>query len=107
MADFEEHLDALDDLGVEVAALSVDSEEDAAATVERLEVEYPVAYGADLEEVAEKTGAYADRERGHLQPASFILKDGRIVHVTYSSGPLGRLRAEKAIALVEYRSSGP
>ncbi len=105
MADFEEHLDRLDELGVEVVAFSVDSEEDAAGTVERLDLEYPIGHGANLGEVVAKTGAYADREEGYLQPTSFILRDGRIANVTYSSGPLGRLRAEKVIALVEHVAS--
>lgn len=102
MADFQEHLRRLQAAGAAVYALSVDSEEDAEKTVSRHDLEYPVCWGLDGEEVAAKIGAYRDPEAGHLQATSFILHDGRVMHVTYSSGPLGRLQAEHAIGFIEY-----
>jgi alkyl hydroperoxide reductase subunit AhpC len=40
--------------------------------------------------------------RPHLQPASFILgPDGRIAHVVYSSGKVGRLTAGDALTIVK------
>ena len=106
MADFEEHLDALDGLGVKVYALSVDSEKDAGKTVERHDLTFPVGFGLDGEDVATRTGAFRDPEKGHLQATSFILQDGRVVHATYSSGPLGRLQAEHVVGFVEYVQKG-
>jgi peroxiredoxin len=96
----------LTELGVRVYALSVDSRKDAAKTVKRHDLSFPVGYGLDLDEVVRKIGAYADREKGHLQATSFILRDGAVVHATYSSGPLGRLQAEHVAGFVEYVSKG-
>lgn len=102
MADFEEHLEDLRDAGADVYALSVDPRDEAAKTVERHGLEYPVGYGLDGDEVVEKTGAYRDEEAGHLQATSFILRDGRVMHATYSSGPLGRLQAENVVGFIQY-----
>jgi peroxiredoxin len=106
LADFQEHLDGLEQLGVKVCALSVDEEEDAERTVRRHELGFPVGWGLDVDEVASKTGAYSDDEGGYLHATSFILRDGRVTHATYSSGPLGRLRAEHVIAFVRHASQG-
>ena len=106
MADFQKHLDRLHNLGVETYALSTDTEEDAAKTVDRHKLTFPVGWGLDGEEVTAKTGAYRDPEKGHLQATSFILRDGRVMHASYSSGPLGRLSAEHVAGLVEYIRKG-
>lgn len=106
MADFEKHFERLSELGVSVYAFSTDSEADATKTVERHKLEYPVGWGLDGAAVGERTGAYVDPEKGHLQATSFILQDGRVMHVTYSSGPLGRLQAEHVVGFVEYVRGG-
>jgi peroxiredoxin len=102
LADFQEHLERFEELDTSVCALSVDGEEEAQKTVSRHRLEYSVCWGLDGEEVAAKTGAYRDTERGHLQATSFILRDGTVMHATYSSGPLGRLQAEHAVGFIEY-----
>ncbi len=68
--------------------------------VERHKVNFPVVYGLDVREEAEKIGAYFDSENGYFQPANFILRKGRVFHATYSSGPLGRLQAQHVLMLV-------
>ncbi len=83
-------------------ALSVDKEEDARTMVERHKVGFPVVYGLDVRKEAEKIGAYFDSEGGYFQPANFILRNGRVVQVTYSSGPLGRLQAQHILMLVDH-----
>jgi peroxiredoxin len=102
LADFQTHLARLIRSSVEVYALSVDSKEDAARTVQRHGLEFHVGWGLDSDEVVSKTGAYRDPEAGYLHPTSFILQDGKVAHATYSSGPLGRLQAEHTIAFIEY-----
>jgi peroxiredoxin len=106
LADFEEHQDAIGDLDAALYALSAESEEEANTTVSKLGLSYPVGFGLDIDEVAEKTGAYRDEEGGYLQATSFILRDGQVMHATYSSGPLGRLSAENAAAFIEHSQSG-
>ncbi len=83
-------------------ALSVDKEQDARTMVERHRVGFPVVYRLDVRKEAEKIGAYFDSENGYFQPANFILRNGRVVQVTYSSGPLGRLQAQHVLMLVDH-----
>lgn len=101
MADYEDALDDLQDLDVEVVAASVDSREDAAKTVEDLELDFPVAWGLDAGEISRRLGAYA-HEDGYLQPLNVLLRDGEVEQVTYSSGPLGRLQPDEVLQWVEY-----
>ena len=70
--------------------------------VERHRGGFPVVYGLDVRKDAEKIGAYFDSEGGYFQPANFILRNGRVIQVTYSSGPLGRLQAEHVLVLVTH-----
>jgi len=87
--------------------LSVDKEEDARTMVEKHHAEFPVVYGLDVRTEAEKIDAYFDSENGYFQPANFILRDGKVVQATYSSGPLGRLQAEQVLMLIDhYRKEG-
>ncbi len=83
-------------------ALSVDNEEDARKMVERHKIGFPVVYGLDVRKEAEKIGAYFDSENGYFQPANFILRNGKVVQATYSSGPLGRLQAEQVLMLIDH-----
>ncbi len=87
--------------GVEVIAASVDSRDDAADTVDDLELDFPVAWGLDAGEIVRRYGAYA-HEDGYLQPLNILLLDGEIEQVTYSSGPLGRLQPDEVLDWVEY-----
>jgi len=86
---------------VDVIAASVDSRDDAAKTVDDLELDFTVAWGLDAEEIARRFGAYT-HEDGYLQPLNILLRDGEIEQVTYSSGPLGRLQPEEVLQWVEY-----
>lgn len=70
--------------------------------VEKHKARFPVVYGLDVRNEAEKIGAYFDSENGYFQPANFILRDGKVVQATYSSGPLGRLQAEQVLMLVDH-----
>jgi len=75
--------------------------------VERHKIVFPVVYGLDLRKEAEKIGSYFDSEHGYFQPANFILRNGKVVQATYSSGPLGRLQAEQVLMLIDhYRKEG-
>ena len=82
--------------------MSVDKEEDARKLVEKHKAGFPVVYGLNVKEEAEKIGAYFDDEHGYFQPANFILHDGKVVQATYSSGPLGRLQAEQVLMLIDH-----
>lgn len=69
---------------------------------EKHEIGFPVVYGLDVRKEADRMGAYFDSENGYFQPANFILRDGKVVQATYSSGPLGRLQAEHVLMLIDH-----
>ena len=102
MADFGGHQEQFKQEDIGIVALSVDKEEDARKMVEKHELIFPVIYGLDVRTEADKIGAYFDSENGYFQPANFILRNGKVVHTTYSSGPLGRLQAEHVPMFVDW-----
>ncbi len=102
MADIQTHKAALDDLDVRVVALSSDTKDGAAGTVEKLGLEFTVLYGLDPATTSQLIGCYTGIHDGspHIQPASFVLDgDGGLVHAVYSSGKVGRLTAADALTL--------
>lgn len=101
MAGYEEAIEELRARGVEVVAASVDPRDDAATTVEKLSLSYPVLWGLDADDVAERFGAYV-HDDAYLQPLNVLLRDGEVHQATYSSGPLGRLQPEEVIQWVDY-----
>ncbi len=70
--------------------------------VEKHKIIFPVVYGLDVRKEADKIGAYFDSENGYFQPANFILRSGKVVQATYSSGPLGRLQAQHVLMLIDH-----
>lgn len=70
--------------------------------VDRHKVAFPVVYGLEVRKEAEKIGAYFDSENSYFQPANFILRNGKVVQATYSSGPLGRLQGEHVLMLIDH-----
>jgi len=74
--------------------------------VEKLGIAYPVAYGLNTEEIVRATGAYYDKEKGHLHATGFVIRpDRRVAAACYSSGPIGRLVAKDVLALVKFYKS--
>jgi peroxiredoxin len=93
----------LADIGVGVAALSVDDEETTAALVAKHGLTFPVGYGADALKVAELTGAFVNPDPVYLQSTGFVLDpQGKVVVSVYSSGAIGRLVPEDVAGLVRY-----
>ncbi|GIX47851.1 MAG: hypothetical protein KatS3mg131_2062 [Candidatus Tectimicrobiota bacterium] len=103
MADYQAHLESLAALDVGVVACSTDPLDKAQETVAALGLTFPVGYGLRVPEDAERLGAAWEEERGIIQPSEFLLDGrGRILHSTYSSGPVGRIRAEDLQRLVQF-----
>ena len=91
----------LDELGIRVVALSIDSKADAAALVEKHRLNFPVGYGVDADKIAASTGAYVNDSPRYLQSTGFVLDpDGKVITAVYSSGAIGRLVAEDVIGFV-------
>ncbi len=103
LARFQEASDALVELGVRVAALSVDDEETSRRLIEKLELGFPVGHSADVAKVAEATGAYVDDELTYLQATEFVLApDSTVAEASYSSGAGGRLTPFDVAGLIRY-----
>jgi peroxiredoxin len=96
----QEHLAQVD---ARVVAVSVDDEPTTQALIAKHGLEFPVAYGADAETVADATGAFVNQEPRYLQSTGFVLDpDGRVVVSVYSSGAIGRLVPDDVIGLIGY-----
>lgn len=89
---------------VAVIGLSVDPLDEARKTTERHRLTFPIGYGVDGPDFAERTGAFFDGE-GYLQATGFILQpDGLLAQAVYSTGPVGRYTAPDVIRLIDYLS---
>ncbi len=103
MADFQENIERFKDVGTEVVALSVDSEEDAKKMVDRHGLTYPVLHGLDARETIATIGGYINEEPPYLHPSGFVLRPDRtIVMLVQSSGAIGRLVADDTIRLIQH-----
>ena len=102
MAEFNEQKEELAKLGIGVVALSVDAEKYAQKSVDKHSLTFPVIYGLDGPSEAAKMGSFVDEDKGFFHATNFILRNGTVNHATYSTGPLGRLRAKNVAMLVGY-----
>lgn len=107
---FERHLAQLEAIDTKVVALSVDSADDAAASVAEHHLSFPVAYGIDAHDAAARLGTYvSDGTDGHpiyTQATAFVLTPASTIAVAvYSSGAIGRLTAADAVGMITYAQS--
>jgi peroxiredoxin len=106
LADFQAKMPELKELDISVIALSVDPLDKAREVAEQSHLEFPLAYGLKVPDDAERIGAWWDDKRPMIQPSEFILSGSRkVFSATYSTGPIGRLKAEDAITLVRFINS--
>jgi peroxiredoxin len=100
---FQRAQDSLAELGVKVAALSVDDQATTAELVAKHKLTFPVGHSADARAVAELTGAFVNDDPVHLQSTGFVLDPRGNVEVSvYSSGAIGRLVPEDVAGMVRY-----
>lgn len=65
------------------------------------EVSFRVAYGV-TRDIANTLGSWWEDNRGIIQPSEFIVgADGKLVHSSYSSGPLARTLAPDVVSLLK------
>jgi peroxiredoxin len=94
------------ELGIKVAALSVDDQATSAQLVDKLGLPFPVGYGANADAIAGLTGAYVNQAPHHLQTTGFVLDpNGRVITAVYSSGAIGRLVADDVVGFIRYLKS--
>ncbi len=86
---------------VTVVAASVDTLEDARNIVETERLIFSVGYGMDARQVSAATGAFFEEEKGYLHATGFLIKpDGLVTNAVYSTGSIGRLRAEDSLRVI-------
>lgn len=99
MAGFEFLKNELVGAGGMVVAASVDPLDKAKAVAAGLS--YPVGYGATRAQ-ADQLGAWWEERRQIIQPAEFIVRDGKVLVSGYSSGPIGRFEAAEVVKLINF-----
>lgn len=103
MADFQENISEFTDRGIAVIAASVDPLEDAQESISTLGLTFPIGYGLDYMDFAQKTGAFYEIRREILHAAGFILKpDGEVQAAVYSTTNIGRYRAEDTLRYFDF-----
>ncbi len=71
-----------------------------------MKLEFPLVWGLKVPDDADRIGAWRDDKRPMIQPSEFLIgRDGKILSATYSTGPIGRLRAEDVLSLVRFMES--
>ena len=106
LASFNRAAEKMQSVGIKVAALSVDPEEEGQTLVDKYKLSFPLGHSADADEVSETWGAYTNDDPHYLQSTGFVLApDGTVVTAVYSSGAIGRLVADDVIGMVEYAKS--
>jgi peroxiredoxin len=94
---------ALAEQGIKVVALSAEDEGAAAALAAKLGIAFPIGYGADVDQIVARTGAYFNEQPRHLQSAGFVLDPaGKVLTAVYSSLAIGRLLPDDVVGFVQY-----
>lgn len=109
---FQAGLSRLAQAGIGLVALSADPREEAAALVAKHGLQFPVAYGASVHDVARALGCYYDPHPAdrppYLQSAGFVLgPDRAVLTAVYSSGAIGRLAWQDVLGFVQYVKAHP
>jgi peroxiredoxin len=103
LADFQGKIEKFNEIGTQVVALSVDSEEEARQTAERCGLTYPVLYDLDAREMASTIGAAINEDPPYLHSTEFVLRsEGTIATAVYSTGPIGRLAVDDTMAMIQH-----
>ncbi len=72
-------------------------------TVDQLKLDFPVAYGLEIPRDADKIGAYWEERRKIFHATNFVLDSKRkVVHASYSTGPIGRIVAADALSHIQF-----
>ena len=88
---------------MKVLALSVDDWEHARKMRDKHEITFRLGYGVDAVAFARATGCFYDEDDLYLHASSYILRpDGTIASAVYSTGGVGRLRADEALEQVKF-----
>jgi peroxiredoxin len=103
LLDFEKSMQEFNKRKIQVMAASVDTREDARATVERYKISFTVGYGLNAKEISQKLGAFYDRDKGYVHATGFIITpEGKVINGVYSNRSVGRLVAKDCVGLIDH-----
>ena len=103
LAEFQKWLKKFEAENVTIVAGSVDPVDEAAETVRKANITFPVAHSLDAIKISRVTGAYYDGDKKCLNSTGFLIRpDNTIDVVCYSSGPVGRLGAKEIFGLIRF-----
>jgi peroxiredoxin len=107
---FQSALPKLAAEGIGVVSISADPADKAAEVVKQNGLEFPVGFGASVNELATTLGVYFDPNPSHTTPyahaAGFVLAPGnKVITAVYSSGAIGRLVWQDVLGFVQYVKS--
>ena len=93
----------MDKIGAQVISASIDTGEKAQEV--QHDVSFKIGQGV-TREIADMLGSWWEDRRGIIQPSEFVVgADGKIIHSSYSSGPLGRTEAADVVKLINFYES--
>ena len=97
---------ALHELGVRVAAFSVDDEPTTKDLAAKLHLNFPLGHGASADQVSGILGAFTNESPRYLQPTAFILTPtSEVLASVYTSHAVGRLLAADVVKLISFVKS--
>ena len=99
MAGFEYLKSPLAAIGASVVAASVDALDKAKEVAAGFG--FPLGYGVTRAQ-GEQLGAWWEARRQFVQPAEFIVRDGKVLASSYSAGPVGRFDAVDVLKLIHF-----
>jgi len=92
--------------GIKVVSVSVDDRQKAETLVEKYELGFPVAYGANARAVSAVTGAFVNDDPVCLQAPGFVLNpEGRVMTPVDSTQASGRLMPDDVLSFVRHLKS--
>jgi hypothetical protein len=62
----------------------------------------PILAEVNGPEMVEKLGVYYEERRNILHANSFVLKDDKVISLTISNGPIGRLTTSDALSMIKF-----
>jgi peroxiredoxin len=105
----EQHKEKLNQLGVDVIAVTADSESQAQEHSKQLNISFPIAYGLSLEQM-QSLGLYisqprSEKETDHLfpEPGLFVINSEGYIHITdISNAPFARPELASLVSGIEF-----
>jgi alkyl hydroperoxide reductase subunit AhpC len=104
LVDFAVHAGPLKELGVRVAAASVDPIDNVRSLKEGLRVGFPMYAEVDAAAVSAATGAHIyTGKKTYLHATGFLVNpEGTVINAVYSTGPIGRFTASEILRKVRF-----